>query len=196
MKYVIEKMLRGRYLVVIVLCLVLFPGCLISREMSDVRRDIEMEFPGLELTKDVEVTVNSGIFRTVGNVLGRVTDDRDVNEAVTYVREFKRVKVGVYKIDRFPLGTNPDLYELSRFDRDEWRLGTRVTDRDATIWVLFREWQDEVRDMFVLALNDDELVLIRLEGTLDALLDKSISDGLFVADVFGHSDRHRETGGR
>ena len=172
----------------IFLCLSLFlSGCLMSREMAHVKRDIESEFPGVELEKEVEITVESGVFTSVGRILGRVADDDDVYMASRYIQELRRVKVGVYKIRRFPENEPMNLLGLTRFEEDGWELATQVRDRDEMIWVLYREWYDEVRDMFVLVMNDDELVLIRMEGALDHLLEKVIADGVFVANVFGQS---------
>jgi len=170
---------------VLLALLLLISGCLMSREMSHMRRDIEDQFPGIELEKEVELTVESGIFTSVGRLLGRIADDDDVNEAGRYIQELRRVKIGVYKIRRFPKDEPVNLLELSRFDQDNWELATQVRDRDEMIWVLYREWYGEVRDIFVLVLNDEELVLVRMEGALDHLLEKVIEDELFVANVFG-----------
>ena len=45
--------------------------------------------------------------------------------------------------------------------------------------------------MYVLVLNDDELVIVRIEGALDHLLEKVVEDDDFVSGVFGQK-RHWE----
>ncbi len=173
----------GIFLVLSILC----SGCLMSREMAHMKRDIESQFPGIELEKELEFSIESGVFTTLGRILGRVVDDGDVYEATRYMQDLRRVNVGVYKIRRFPKNEPMNLLELSRFDEGGWELATQVRDRDEMIWILYREWYDEVRDMFILVMNNDELVIVRMEGALDHLLEKVISDEMFVANVFGQS---------
>jgi len=162
-------------------------GCLSSKEISHVRRDIEIEIPGSEFTKEAEVSVESGAFKTVGRILGRVSDNDDLYEAARYVQELRRIKVGVYSVDRLPSDDDINLFELDRFEEEGWEPATFYEDEDEAIWVLYREWYDEIRDMFVLVLNNDELVIVRIEGALDHLLEKVIEDDTFLSGVFGQT---------
>ena len=155
--------------------------------VENVRRDIEKEIPGAEFTKEAEVSIESGAFTTVGRILGRVADNDDLYEAARYVQELRRIKVGVYSVNRLPSDDHINLFELDRFEEGGWEPATFIEDDNEAIWVLYREWYDEIRDMFVLVLNDDELVIVRIEGALDHLLEKVIEDDDFLAGVFGQT---------
>ena len=47
----------------------------------------------------------------------------------------------------------------------------KIVGRDETAWVLYRVRRDIVHDVYVVYLSDEELVLARIQGHLDELLD-------------------------
>jgi Domain of unknown function (DUF4252) len=183
--------------IVIVVATISLGGCWSSKEIAHVRRDIESEIPGAEFRKEAEVTVESGAFFTVGRILGRVADNEDLYEAGRYIQELRRIKVGVYRVEKLPSDDQINMFDLRRFDEGGWAPATFVEQDDEAIWVLYREWYDEIRDMMIIVLNDDELVVVRIEGALDHLLEKIVEDNDFVAGVFGqtrHWDRPPHAG--
>jgi len=172
------------------MALLLVPGCIGAREMSHVRNDIEALNPELRLDREAEITIESGLFTTVGRILGRMADDDDVFKAAAYIEGLHRVKLGVYKIRGRRVRDPLQIEDLERFQRDDWRLASRVSEDEETVSVLFREFYDEVRDLFILVQNDEELVLVRLEGSLNFLLEKIVADDVFVMNVFGSGYRN------
>ena len=44
------------------------------------------------------------------------------------------------------------------------------------VWVLYREGYDTVRDLYVLVLSEEELVIASVQGRLDALLQQVVAD--------------------
>ena len=53
-------------------------------------------------------------------------------------------------------------------------------DEQEIVWVLYREWYDEVRDMFILVLDDEDLIIVRIEGYLNRLLQKIVEDETYA----------------
>lgn len=171
--------------VIAILASTMLPGCFSAKEIAHVRRDIEAEIPGTRFEKQAEVSFEGGAFTTIGRILGRVSDNDDLYEAGRYIQELRRIKVGVYTIKSLPAKDEINLFSLTRFDKDGWRPATFVSENDEAIWILYREWYDEIRDLMVLVLNENELIIIRIEGALDHLLEKIVEDDNFVSGVFG-----------
>jgi len=167
----------------ILLAGLMLSGCMVSREISDVRRDIEKEFPGAEFDKEFVISVGPGFFNTVGWLAERV-DDYDARRIADYLSEIRRVKVGVYRTEQLPYEGDLELESLRRFNENGWELAVKVRDDDEMVWVLYREWYDEVRDMFILVLDDENLVIVRVEGYLNRLLEKIVEDETYATRLF------------
>ncbi len=163
-------------------CLTL-TGCFYSREIAHIRRDIEREFPGSSFDREFVVTVGPGFFSTVGWLAERV-DDHETRRIGEYLTEIRRVKVGVYRTESLPYEGDLELEELQRFRRNGWQVAAKVRDDDELVWVLYRERYEEVRDVFVLALSEDDLVIIRVEGNLNRLLEKIVADETYATRLF------------
>lgn len=172
----------SKRLLLLLACLML-SGCMVSREISHVRRDIEREFPGAEFDKEFVISVGPGFFNTVGWLAERV-DDYDARRIADYLSEIRRVKVGVYRTEQLPYEGDLELASLRRFNENGWELAVKVRDEDELVWVLYREWYDEVRDMFILVLDDENLVIVRVEGYLNRLLEKIVEDETYATRLF------------
>jgi len=158
-------------------------GCLYSSEIAHVRRDIEREFPGSSFDREFVLTVGPGFFNTLGWIAEHV-DDHETRRIGEYMAEIRRVKVGVYRTESLPYEGNLELEELQRFRRNGWQVAAKVRDDDELVWVLYRERYDEVRDIFVLSLDNDELVIVRVEGNLNRLLEKIVADETYATRLF------------
>lgn len=161
-------------------------GCFYSREIAHVRRDIERQYPEARFERQVVVNAGPVLLRLSRWVARRVDDDARM--AADYLDEVRRVKVGVYRTERLPHLTDLDLPALRRFQRDGWDVAVRVRDDNEAVWVLYRENRRTVRDMYVLVLSDDELVIASIEGHLDRLLQKAIEDHASVSEWVDWND--------
>jgi hypothetical protein len=52
-----------------------------------------------------------------------------------------------------------------------------VRDDDQRVWLLFRAEDDVVREVFVVALNEDQLVLVKARGRLECVLARVLREG-------------------
>ncbi|MBO6573973.1 MAG: DUF4252 domain-containing protein [Rhodothermales bacterium] len=168
----------------VILLLILAPtlaGCFYSREIAHIREDIE-DILGARFEREVVVKVGPRLFRTVSWISGRVPDVY-AQMASDYVREIDRVKVGVYSVEKQPTRSDLRFNRVPRFKRSGWEVAVRVEDDSETVWVLYRERYDSIRDMLVLVLNRDELVIARIEGHLNELVSMAVQDADFLRDV-------------
>lgn len=149
-------------------------GCLYSREIAHVRRDIEHAYPDAQFDRQIVVSLGPMSLRTIGWIARFVPGD-EVEMATDYLHEIRRLKVGVYRSDGGGMGGfNPNA--LKRFDRRDWHVAVKYRSDDDAGWILYRERGDTVRDLFLVVLSDEELVVARLEGRLNRLMERLVED--------------------
>lgn len=172
-------MLPYRYPALLILLLgsLATSGCFYSREISHVKRDIERQYPDIEFERGVSVNLGSGTLRSLGWLARRVPEE-EAQLASAYLQQIQHIKVGYYPIAYLPSLDEDglDLPALDRFENEGWEVAVKVRDDDELVWVLYRERFDTVRDIYVLVLSDEELVVATIRGRLDQLLELAIED--------------------
>ena len=148
-------------------CLLL-SGCLYSREVSRTRHAIERAYP--EARFDREVVFSFGPLSLLSARLLTGLAPSQTEEVRPYLRSLRRVKVGVYRAEGLSSLNTIDLPQVRRLREKGWETLVAVREPEATTWVLYRERRRAVRDLYVLTLSEDELVMVRLKGRLDKLL--------------------------
>lgn len=166
----------NRLLHVLLVLLVVAPltGCFYSREMVHTRREIERA-SGADFDHGMMVSLGPLSLRTLSWLSGLVPED-EARMASSYLREISRVKVGVYHTEEGFSLEGVDLPRLRRFERGNWEVAVRFRDEESMGWVMYREHRDAVRDLYVVVLTDQELVLARVNGRLNRLLARVMED--------------------
>ena len=159
---------------VALLALFTLTGCFYSREIAHTRRDIERA-TDVDFERGVVVSLGPLSLRTLGWITGLVPEE-DAQMARDYLREISRVKVGVYHTDYGFSLDGVDLASLPRFEEKGWQVAVRFRQENEMGWVLYREHRDTVRDLYVVVLADEELVLARVQGHLNRLLARVMED--------------------
>jgi hypothetical protein len=149
-------------------------GCFYSREIAHTRRDIERA-TGVDFDRGLMVSLGPVSLRTLGWISGLVPE-QEARMARDYLREITRVKVGVYHTDLGFARDGADLGSLPRFEDQGWEVAVRFRDEETLGWVLYREHRDTVRDVYVVMVTDEELVLARVQGHLNRLLSRVMED--------------------
>jgi len=160
-------------LLALVLAALASPGCLHSGELSGVRRDLELQMPGSSFEKDVELSfgpVLIGVARLVTAVIP------DADEVRPFLRGMSRVQIGIYKteIDSLPALRMPG--QLQALLDDGWETVVRVRENDEAVWVLYRPDGDKIREVFIVVLNEHELVLVKAKGRLEKLVEAALNE--------------------
>ncbi|MCB0720266.1 MAG: DUF4252 domain-containing protein [Bacteroidetes bacterium] len=158
-------------------------GCFYSREMARTRHDIERVNPGLDFKRGMSMNLGPFSLRLARWILRRV-DDEDAWEATEYLSEVRRVKVGIYP-RRDSRGELSRMPTLRRFESRGWELAVRANEEGESVMIYYRERHDTVSDMFAVVVSDDELVVARIEGRLNRLLEKAMSDHSAIHDLTG-----------
>jgi len=157
------------------------PGCFWAPELSSIRRDIQDQLPGASFEKNVELSFGPAAIACARLVTGLVPGAR---EARPWLRNVSRVQVGVYDAH---IGSAAELRmprKLQSLIDDGWETAIRVRDDDQAVWVLYRADEESIREVFIVVLDDEELVIIKAKGRLErivaAALDEAGGDHRFV----------------
>lgn len=165
----------SRTVTIILLVTVLAPGCLWAPELDHVRKDIESQIPGAVFNREFAISLGPlslGLLRLVA-ALAPVEDDERA-----YLKDISKVKVAVYEIDNMPREPRIEVPRRLRklLDDKGWDIAVRMRDDGETVWVLYKARDDEVRQMYVVVMDEEELVLARVEGHLDRLFERAVSE--------------------
>jgi hypothetical protein len=134
-----------------------------------------------DLDQEVALTlgrVSLGLTRTIA----RVAIDDPEHEALSILAGLRKVELGVYALGRGAPGARDLPLEIERaMARGRWLPAMRVRTQDELSWVYFRLSDDgldaerHLSGVYVIALDDEALTLIRLRGRLDRALAAALS---------------------
>lgn len=163
-------------------------GCLWAPDLAMVRRDIERQLPGAVFEKEIELTLGP-ITLAFARMVSRVVPD--AHQASDYLRDVSRIELAVYNADRVPPASDvvmPDrLKEMT--SGEGWELAVRVRDDDQLVWVMYRIDGDTIKELYVVAFGNDELVMVRAEGKLERLVGKALEDSGAINQLSHSTDR-------
>jgi len=150
-------------------------GCLWAPDLAMVRKDIERQLPGVSFDKEIELSLGP-VSLAFARMLTRVTPE--AQDASGYLRDVSRIELAVYNTqDMPPAGkvTMPERLQKMT-DSEGWELAVKVRDDDELAWVLYRMDGEAVRELYVVVVSDDELVMVKAEGKLERLVARALSD--------------------
>ena len=163
--------------IAVVLGLTLLSGCLWAPELDRIRRDIENQIPGASFNKEVAFSlgpVTLGLAKLIVNFIP------DTEEARPYLKYVRSVKVAIYEADNIPSDFSVKLPRGLKklLDKGDWELAVKTKDDNATTWILYKSDGDSIKGLYVVVLDDDELVLVRASGDLDRLFQKAMRENM------------------
>ena len=149
----------------------LWSGCT-SFELARLRNDVADQLPSATIGDGYSVSFGSislGMARWITSLSVRDEDGAMVQAAL---HEVRRIQFGRYEVAK-----SLDARRLTmprRFEhylaRGDWSHLATLREADHAIWVLYRERDERVTDVFAVALTEDELILVKLTGDLEALV--------------------------
>jgi hypothetical protein len=136
---------------------------------------VQQQVPGTNFEREFALSlgpISLGLVRAVVRLVP------DAAEAREYLREIRSVKLAVYRVEDFPPDTSlkmpPQLETLVA--EKGWEVAAKVNQGDEAVWLIYRLQGDTIRDLYIVALGDDELLLVRAHGNIDQLLAKAMRE--------------------
>ncbi|REJ81046.1 MAG: hypothetical protein DWQ36_13540 [Acidobacteria bacterium] len=175
------------------LCALLLAGCFTYTPRVDTMADrLERDLPGASLERGHGAKLGRLSLGLARAVAGAAIDDDEDPEAAAglrIARGIKRVEFRQFTID----GAVSEEWSPSRLERRlesrGWDTVARVVGDESLAWVLVRFDDRHVRSAIVLALDGEELALLRLSGRLDRVIAEAIR---FARSEVHEDDWHDE----
>ncbi len=174
----VPSLLNRRIIVVFLLGMLLFSGCLWAPNLDRLKQEIQAQIPDASFDKEVSFTlgpVTLGIARIFSRFIP------EANEARGYLDGISRVEVAVYETESLPslekLRFPKRLQHLT--EKEGWELAAKVREEDNVVWILFHEKRNRINSLYVVVLDEENLVLVRLKGNLE----KAVMKGLREAEI-------------
>ncbi len=174
-------MIRERYpiraltaVIAIALAMSATTGCTWTPELARVKNDIERQIPDARFEKEFSISLGPVAMRFARLVSRFVPDAR---EARGYLKDVSRVQVAVYNMSSMPPVKHvrmPD--RLKNMTNEGWELAVKVREDDGLVWVMYRVDKDTVRDLYVVLLDSEELVIVKARGNLERLVARALSE--------------------
>ena len=163
--------------VVVLVCVALSTSsCVWTPELSRVASDLERQLPDAKFDKEFSVSLGPMALGFARLVSGMVGDD-DVRHARDYIKDVTRVQVAVYDTRDMPSMSNLKMpSQLAELEDKGWETAVKVREDDEAVWVMYRIDDDSIRDLYVVVLSDEELVIVKATGQLDRIMARALID--------------------
>lgn len=147
-------------------------GCMWAPDLARVCRDLEKQVPGASFDREFAMTLGPVSLAFAKMVTAFIPDAR---EARGYLRDVSRIEVAVYEVTAMPTIDGVRMpNHLQRLRDEGWETAVKVRDDDNIVWLMYRIEKNAIREMYVVVLDSDELVLVKARGRLDRLAARAL----------------------
>ena len=150
-------------------------GCLWAPELDSVRKDIERQLPGSSFNREFALSLGP-VSMAIARAIVRFVPE--AKEARQYLGDIRSVKIAVYEVQNAP--ADAQLHMPNKLHKlikdDEWEIAVKVKEPGENVWLAYRTRETAIKEIYVVVLSDDELVLVRAEGDIDRLAVKAMRD--------------------
>ncbi len=158
-------------------------GCWRSPGVERVAWAVESQIPGAAFDRQTHVRlgrISTGFARWVVN-LALDENDPEERQAKVIVNAIRRVEVGVWEnqgtTDEAALTSVAMPRSLSRMlAEDGWQVMLDSRDEGGRAWVLAHQDERSIDALYVVALDPDELSVVRLEGRFDEAFARALAE--------------------
>ncbi len=149
-------------------------GCVWTPELSDIKKDIARQIPGATFEHEMSFAIGPG-----GLALARAacTFVPPIHDARAWLKDVSRVEVAMYDVVDSELPKSLKTPErIEEMLADGWEMAARAREKDEAVWVLYRLDGESVREVFVVALDRHELVLVKVKGRLERVIARALDE--------------------
>ena len=164
---------------------ILMTGCMRSRQLESLCDEIADQCPSAHFSREFSLSLGP---MSMGLVRFATGFSEEAREAREYLSGISRVQLAIYEVTSAPRAARLKLPHQLRelIDEDGWEMVVKSSEKDETAWILFREDDGKIRDMLITALDDRDLVMIRVSGHLNELFEKAMNEQGSLVDKVRH----------
>lgn len=182
-------------LAAIVLLAAMTSGCMMhASSLAPLRTDIEQRLPGARFDSEFQLKLGRISLALAKKIIAAV----DEEEELAFLRSIHRIEVAVYRTEALPAFRDA-AFAMPRgrhFRKRGWMTAVESVADDSVTWVLFRQHDERIRGILVVALDDDELVLVKMNGDIQGIFDKLMEENLLDVPGVIEADLEPEPGER
>jgi hypothetical protein len=162
--------------IILLAIILLFSGCIgVNREFKNIRSQI-LEHLDDDFDRQIEFSVGPVGFFVASQFVKFADTEENVDEMLSKV---KNIHVGIY--DRLSSFSKPSLSLITEIGEsiidEEWKPLVKSIDGSEMVGVFVKNFnEDDIEELFVVTLTEDELVLLKLQGSLGAIIEVVVRD--------------------
>ncbi len=149
-------------------------ACIGFRGPERIRREISFN-SGVELDREMGFTVRRSGMWLVRMGL-RIAGEDEIS-----LRGVSGIQVGIYQVRGSWSGTHHQV-PLDPRKFSEWDPVVRLHEDDEDVLVMIRERKGSVTSMMVVVSDDEELVVVRMKGRLENILEEAMAEAFDQVD--------------
>lgn len=177
---------RGALVLALACALPLTGGCVWTPELRQIKQDIAHQIPGASFDQEVSFSIGPGGMALARAAVALVPAAHD---ARVWLKDVSRVEVALYEVSAGePASRVATPARIEEMLEDGWEMAARVREPHESVWILYRVDGDSVREMFVVSLDRQELVMVKVKGRLERLIARALTE----ADGRSHWGRLHE----
>jgi len=165
------KKIKIKYILLILVIAVFSSGCIgVNREFKNIRSQI-LDNLNEDFDRQIEFSVGPVGFFLASQFVKFADNEEDIDQMLSKI---KNVHIGIY--DRLSNFSKPSLSLLQgitkSFVEESWDPIVKSIDGKEMVGVFIKDNNlEDINEMFVVTLTDDELVLVKLEGSLGSIIE-------------------------
>lgn len=163
-------------------------GCLFySREIAQTKSALEAEHPEARFTQQTMLNLGP-LSLWMASGLMRLTAKEDYAEVRPYLRYLHRVQIGIYEAEGLSSLNTIEPSTLPPLQEGGWQVALHTRQSAERVWVLYRlspQGPAVLNDLYVVTLDHEELVALRLRGQIDRLVQHYLQREDVLDDLLG-----------
>ena len=177
-----------RNLLILLFLATTLSGCA-SYELMRVRNDLARQAPEAEIGGGYAMSfgrISIGLARWLSGLGGG--EDSEIARAV--LAEVRRVQFARYEVKgAFDSATLHMPGRLrSYLEHDDWYLLASIREESEAVWVVYKEKDNAVVDLLAVVMGEEELVLAKISGDLNAVVAAALSQQGLDIPFFGEEE--------
>ncbi|UCE17799.1 MAG: DUF4252 domain-containing protein [Gemmatimonadota bacterium] len=177
--------MKSRSIILIVtlgLILPLVSGCVFTPDLDCIQRIVATQIEPATMKTQVKLNLGPVALSLARMITGFANVEDEVQD---YLSCIKRVELNVQEISglhamrsiRWPKDVEHKL------KREGWETLVKAKEEDEITFILYKTRKNRILSLYVINLNLDELVLVKVEGRLDTLITRALENHGFVVDL-------------
>ncbi|MCK5327894.1 MAG: DUF4252 domain-containing protein [Candidatus Latescibacteria bacterium] len=153
----------------------LISGCLFFPDLEGVEEIIARELEPARLETTVKLKLGPGLLSWAKLVCNWADVEEEVRGCVA---EIRRVQLAVYEVhgSRLDRPIRAAAPIRKRLERAGWEILVKVREAEEFCWIFYRLRGDFINELYVIALDNNDLVLVKVEGRFDRMIARVLKD--------------------